>query len=247
MTDADEFRRAREAVPKGSNFSKFRGDWGRLVRASRLSAAAKVVGWAIAERVNRSTGEAFPGIATIKSDAGLSRDTVVRAIKELQQAGLLAVLRGRRINEIGKRISNLYTLTIPRTVRSSDRSSTEQSHSDGLIAPPKQSDFAVQTVRGSDRNLNQPTSKPSKTKQYDYEAAERRLAHLFGGGNEYQGHEDLQAFAPEARERFVKLFAQRQFDTLADELKVACAGTKFENRACSVAAALTKLKAVIAG
>src|SRR5262249_26733537 len=62
------------------------------------------VGLAIRWHINRDSREAFPGINTIAKKVGISRSTVLRAIKELEDGGDLRITRdakrarGTRVN-----------------------------------------------------------------------------------------------------------------------------------------------------
>jgi len=55
----------------------------RILRHDRLSNSAKVVGAAITMRVNRKTKTAYPSIETLQTDAGQSKATVQKGLKEL--------------------------------------------------------------------------------------------------------------------------------------------------------------------
>ena len=68
---------------------------------------AKAVYMYLEDRMNNQR-QCWPGIRTIASDLQLSRSTVKRALKELEQSGYL--LRERRSRANGGRTSNLYTL-----------------------------------------------------------------------------------------------------------------------------------------
>lgn len=57
---------------------------------------------------NRKTGECFPSVKTIMKATGLTKPTVVKAIKELEKAGWLTVVRTK--SERGKPQPNRYTL-----------------------------------------------------------------------------------------------------------------------------------------
>lgn len=55
-----------------------------------------------------ASGSCWPGVKTIALDLGLSRSTVRRALKELEQTGWIR--RQSRYRENGSHTSNLYTI-----------------------------------------------------------------------------------------------------------------------------------------
>jgi len=79
-------------------------------RRQDLSGRAKIVLFALSERSNENL-TCFPSIARIEKDCALSRRTVVRALKELVDAGLIK--RRPRRTRSGDRDSTVYTLLIP--------------------------------------------------------------------------------------------------------------------------------------
>lgn len=72
-----------------------------------LPARAKLVYMYLKDRANRE-GRCWPAIQTIGRDLGLSRSTVKRAIRELEQSGLLT-RQGRKRENHGD-TSNLYQI-----------------------------------------------------------------------------------------------------------------------------------------
>ena len=72
-----------------------------------LSARAKLVYMYLKDRANKE-GQCWPAIQTIGRDLGLSRSTVKRALKELEQATLLKK-QGRKRENRGD-TSNLYQI-----------------------------------------------------------------------------------------------------------------------------------------
>lgn len=72
-----------------------------------LSARAKLVYMYLKDRANKE-GQCWPVIRTIGKDIGLSRSTVKRALKELEQRSFL-VKRSRKRENNGN-TSNLYFL-----------------------------------------------------------------------------------------------------------------------------------------
>ena len=70
-----------------------------------MSARSKLVYMYLKDRANKE-GQCWPAIQTIGRDLGLSRSTVKRALKELEQAALLKKQSRKRENEGDT--SNLY-------------------------------------------------------------------------------------------------------------------------------------------
>lgn len=87
--------------------------WGRAVRhAVKLCAlprAAVMVAWALADRINHTTGQLNPPLSEIGRDCGLSKSSVVRAIRALAAAGLLVISPGGGDG----RERSAYGLTLP--------------------------------------------------------------------------------------------------------------------------------------
>jgi DNA-binding transcriptional regulator YhcF (GntR family) len=74
-------------------------EWPRLLRRSRLSKTARLVGFVIATYLN-AAGECWPSVATIAKGAGVSESTVHRAIRELRRSGYLWVTFRRQETSI---------------------------------------------------------------------------------------------------------------------------------------------------
>ena len=72
-----------------------------------LPARSKLVYMYLKDRANKE-GQCWPAIQTIGRDLGLSRSTVKRALKELEQAALLT-RQGRKRENKGD-TSNLYSI-----------------------------------------------------------------------------------------------------------------------------------------
>jgi len=66
-----------------------------LITSIGLSASAKVVYMTVSMHANNMTRSAFPGINRIAYESGMSRNTVIKAIKELETQGWLEVTRER--------------------------------------------------------------------------------------------------------------------------------------------------------
>ena len=228
MTDASAFDRAREDIPKGQDWPKFRNKWEADLRRSGLSSSTKIVGWCLAAHVNRKTGETFIGLKRIQEDTGLARSTVVTAIGHLERNGFIVCRRGRQIRQTGKREPNRYTLRLATTVRLSDRSKEISPKANGPVWNGERSDFGAATVRESDSNYTEPESKPSK-RSYSHEAkqkqeAERRLVDMISDGDLGRGYEALQSLPNEVYEDLVAVVATGNEEKLLLRLECAFPG-----------------------
>ena len=92
-------------------FGIFNGCWipAPLVRSKVVSPSAKLVYARLARyRGVQSEGWCAPGMASISEETGLSRTTIVRAIKELEDKGLIEVERtfevvaGKKVNKTNR-------------------------------------------------------------------------------------------------------------------------------------------------
>lgn len=79
------------------SFGEDRRDWMRLVLGhTDLEPRYKLVGVAVALRMNHRTEESYPKTATIALDVNVSVRTVIRALKALEGLGLLKITRRKR-------------------------------------------------------------------------------------------------------------------------------------------------------
>jgi hypothetical protein len=69
--------------------------WRAALLASRLKPWVKVVGFAIAEFVNKKTAFAFPTYATVAARCAMTEEGVRKAVKKLEQAGFLTKKKTR--------------------------------------------------------------------------------------------------------------------------------------------------------
>jgi hypothetical protein len=99
MTDAPKKRR--------NPFDAWRDKWSYHARRDPdLAASVKVIMWAIADHLNRKTGTAFPSLQTLARECGLSRSTVVVALKAAEKRGHIHITK--RVTKTGRRTSNLF-------------------------------------------------------------------------------------------------------------------------------------------
>ena len=88
-----------------SNFTIFHNEF---IDSKLMSGYEKLVFIAIKRHLNSESSQAFPSIKTICSHTGLSKPTVIKAIKSLEDKEILAV--EHRESEERGHMSNLYTL-----------------------------------------------------------------------------------------------------------------------------------------
>lgn len=111
----------------------------------KLPVKEKITLLMLANYASNESGDCYPSINTLADSTGMSRDSVMRAIKSLEDLGLLKVNR-RQVE--GVNLPNSYTLNLRGVVaHSGEGSSTQQG---GVVA-------------GSDSNLStKPINKPKK-------------------------------------------------------------------------------------
>lgn len=69
----------------------------KLAARRNLRPAAKIIYGILRYRTGRN-GDCWPGIQRLADDAGISPRTTIRAIEQLEKAGLIAVERNQRVN-----------------------------------------------------------------------------------------------------------------------------------------------------
>lgn len=111
--------------------------WRTSITESGLSAVARHVALTLALYMSDKGDSAFPSMETLADDTGLAKSTVVKAIRILEEAGYLIVMRapGKRG---GRTRVNHYRATIPRrtvtetTVPGTDEVVTSDSDQDSV-------------------------------------------------------------------------------------------------------------------
>lgn len=81
--------------------------WFSTIYAADVPSRAVTVYMCLKDHANKA-GQCFPAINTVARETGLSRSTVKRAIRDLEQTGFLT--RSQRWREQGGKSSNLYTV-----------------------------------------------------------------------------------------------------------------------------------------
>lgn len=76
------------------------------VSGANVSSSSRTVYRALLYYANRKTWSCFPSIKTIMNDTGMSRSTIMRCLKELEQEDL--ILRINRLRENKGKTSNMY-------------------------------------------------------------------------------------------------------------------------------------------
>lgn len=145
-----------------------RFEWERAVKAADVTPMAKLLGLVLATYADPdgTIPERFtPGIARLCADTGASRNTVLAAMKVLEQSGLVAVARpentrrGHRRADIGtvRRQRNAYALALPQTsTGSADEPVTGSAAAPvtGSVAAPQPSRSSPSPSPGSDADAS---------------------------------------------------------------------------------------------
>lgn len=76
------------------------------VSSANVSSSSRTVYRALLHYANRETWSCFPSIKTIAKDTGMSRSTIMRCLKELEQEEL--ILRVSRFRKDNGKTSNMY-------------------------------------------------------------------------------------------------------------------------------------------
>ena len=91
--------------------------------AHLLGASCTVVYLSLCRHSDNNTQQCFPSIKLIAEENGISRDTVMRAIKKLEEWGIIKIKKSKK--EDGTQANNVYTLT-SKKIWKSKPSSIEQ-------------------------------------------------------------------------------------------------------------------------
>jgi len=87
--------------------------WWRALRTSGLTPTARHVALVISTYMSKDAEGAYPSMSTIAQDAGRSRASVKRAVRELRDAGYVRVVGGGGRRADGGYVSNRYLATAP--------------------------------------------------------------------------------------------------------------------------------------
>ena len=100
-----------------------------------LPPRAKALAMALAARLNHKDGRLCPSLAVLGSDTGMSESTILAAIRDLEDAGLLSRSRRTTLRTNGpEKLSNAYRIIPPKSEEPTLKSG-EQNES--LSEPPK--------------------------------------------------------------------------------------------------------------
>jgi DNA-binding transcriptional regulator YhcF (GntR family) len=70
------------------------------IRGLELPSSQKFVLWVIADHANdKGDGLSWPSHAKIQADTGMSKSTIIRAVKELERRGIIRVIRSKHFNK----------------------------------------------------------------------------------------------------------------------------------------------------
>lgn len=120
----------------------------------RLPVKEKITLLILANYASNKDGDCYPSLGTLADDTGLSKDSVIRAIKELEDAGLLSVNR-RQVE--GVNLPNSYRLNL----------ATSSQKLQGVVAGSGEGSRTQRggVVAGCDSNLSpEPVIDPEKHK-----------------------------------------------------------------------------------
>jgi len=76
--------------------------------AKHLGMSCTVVYLSLCRHANNQTQKCFPSMDLIAEENGISKDTVIRAVKKLEEWNIISVQRGK--NVLGQQENNVYTL-----------------------------------------------------------------------------------------------------------------------------------------
>jgi Helix-turn-helix domain len=89
-----------------------RFEWERIIRRVRMTPSVKLVALVLATYANRDGGSAHPGVAHLVNVTGLGKRTVIRALEELRNIGLIE--RTFAGSHAGRRgLADVYRLSRP--------------------------------------------------------------------------------------------------------------------------------------
>lgn len=141
----------------------------------RLAMREKMVLVMLSNYASNDKGDCYPSIATLSSDCGASKDSIIRAIKALENAGLLSVNR-RTID--GVNLPNSYTLNLQGVVANSGEGGRTQrggvvAESDTNLSP--EPIIEPSSLRSDDKR--EPTQFDELVKVLDADHANAVVAH----------------------------------------------------------------------
>lgn len=98
---------SKDFKPEARSFAEDRRDWMRLVIGNGdIPQNYRLVGVAVALRMNHATEDSFPALKTIADDASVGLRTAIRAVQFLEEKGYLRIKRKRRAG-------NRYEMVLP--------------------------------------------------------------------------------------------------------------------------------------
>ena len=99
----------KEAKCYMNNNANIKWRWKDVIKSNNLSKRAKHFGLVLVDYCNSKTGLCCPSYSAIKADWGISKDTSIRALKDLQHVGLIEVEKKYQ----GQHHYNSYIFKIP--------------------------------------------------------------------------------------------------------------------------------------
>ena len=133
-------------------------EWMELVRSLALHPNTKYVGMTLASYADYSTGEnARPGINRLALATGRSSRTIMRALGELEEIGLVEqVMRGQSRGRNGGGLASVYRLTLPHDLYTLVEPIDFGKPTAPRVAPTKQSSLNV-SLRATNQANEVPT------------------------------------------------------------------------------------------
>lgn len=135
------------------------------LRELRVPSRAKLVGFVVVSYMN-GEGRAFPGLDTLEHDMGVgSRHTVIKALRDLETADFLKIVRGQTVNtyypqltpELDRLVDDFLDRACRRRQLSLDDSRVHQVHPTVHLAHPP----SALSAREVDREIVNEIGRPS--------------------------------------------------------------------------------------
>ena len=106
--------------------------WRGAICDSGLAPSARHVALTLSLHMNERGGSCFPSISTLERETGLSRNTVLAALRELESAGWITVKRAARS-------VNRYSATLPAgAITALGEAAASATTAPGVARPPRQ-------------------------------------------------------------------------------------------------------------
>lgn len=138
--------------------------WRSAICDSGLTPSARHVALTLSLHMNERGGSCFPSISTLEAETGLSRNTVLTALRQLEAGGWITVKRSERA-------VNRYTATLPPSaITALAEAAPSATIAPGVARPPRQggATIAPDLARPSRPNSPRELSTNSRRAVGDY-------------------------------------------------------------------------------